>query len=236
MKKTLLFFLFFSLLSLQSQGNNSMFWKDTVENIAPQEVQTILWVEGDIYKELPKEEGKKLWVLLSSMTALSHPECRCLPEIQGRLFFFFVDNRAFMLEIAVDHWVQGIYMNQGKSMSFYLKDQTNQVVAALRNILVNKSEIQPEIEPELKPTPEEIAPISETEPIQDVEKTPQEPETVPQKPIEEQPTMCNECQNQMFAMMMGECQKCQNPTASISFKYCDQREKILQSSGKQLRQ
>jgi len=60
MKKTLLFFLFFSLLSLQSQGNNSMFWKDTVENIAPQEVQTILWVEGDIYKELPKEEGKKI--------------------------------------------------------------------------------------------------------------------------------------------------------------------------------
>jgi len=227
MKCLNLFILLLACICLScTQAQEESAWKDTLENMSYQDIQAITFFDGSVMHNIALEHKETLWKNCNNMVTLESPLCRCYPSVQGRLFFFLSDNTAVMVEIADNHWVQGIFMEEGRSIKFLLMDKENKLGEAVEKAMkaTEKKDIKKEAE---KPVNSEAKPKEEAV------------ESSTSKEMEEtEETLCPDCQNKMFALMMGTCSSCGEMTSSCGFQYCQscaRKKGVCQACGQSLK-
>lgn len=215
-----------SLSCLQAQEESA--WKDMLGNMSYQDIQAITFFDGNAMHNITLESRESLWNTCNNMIALDAPLCRCYPSVQGRLFFFLTDNTVVTIEIADHHWVQGIFIEEGRSLPFLLIDKENKLGEAVEKAM--KASEKKDVKKEEKELPSNA---SETKPKEEATEVP-----TTEKIEETEEQLCSDCQTKMFAMMMGSCSSCGEMTSSCAFQYCQscaRKKGVCQACGKSLK-
>ncbi len=89
----------------------------------------------DEQKEVVGEEATTLWQACLNFELLTNPTCRCLPDPQGKVEFYFSDEQVITIEIVVDHWFNGNYASKECIGSFLFLDANNQFFSMVENLM-----------------------------------------------------------------------------------------------------
>lgn len=190
MFRTMLIALFVCSVSILTAQD----WQDTT-NMLGNPIKVVVEKDNSVSKI--DKDMTPIWENCKKFTVLENPECRCLPEVQGRAIFFFNDHQVVVVELVQNHWFNLVYLGKGTVTTFLMKDAKNLLWDSVEEAMKAKSANR---KTNTKPIKIASAPVVAEEPLE--------------------PVLCQECQGKMFAMMMGKCSVCSNTTPSISYKFC----------------